>query len=440
MDSSLNDTANFMAFCANASVSEVTSEFWEIDEQTWGKVRVALLLMLAIVGLPWNVTIAVTILRKKLYRQPTIMLLLNVVIGDLLLILYMLPIQAVSGITGKFGGPSTKFSDSNRCRLCKAGFMTFIFMFISLFTISLLSFDRFLFIYKPLKYERLITSTRMLLAVIAMWFVSILVAALPLFGFGEIVFVPSALGCQAVVSTRHENALTVAYSALIIIFAAIPIILLITFDMWVVVIVVKNISTIYSVKKHMNMKVKTELLENMRKKRNEKQLHLVKVFGGLLCCSLIVWLPALILSIWSLRTNVPYSVYFIVNISFVTQVVTHPFAETFLIRELRDAIKRTVPYCKKDKNAREKVGSKSKLSCYSCSHTDADGKAPSSSCGFVLLINTAILHHYLQGSAHHKVGDITATNAATNNQTSKTDSSAAVSDSDFSVHLGVRTP
>lgn len=388
-----------MDLYANASIEE---EHWAVEHKTGGKVTAAFLLLLVAAGLPWNLLVLVIILKKKLYKQPTIMLLLNLAVADLLYIFLVMPIQAVTGLTGEYGGSS--ITDSVRRSLCKAGIISAIFTFLSLFSISLLSFDRFLFIYKPLRYKRLITSFRMLLLVIIMWIVSILVASLPLFSLGEIVFTPQFLSCQAFVLTESNATSTLAYSIFAIVFGAIPILFMVVFDLWVVVIVLRNIQDIYTVMKSMKRQggVSTELSKRMKRKRHERQLHLVKAFGGLLCCNMIAWLPGFILGVWVLtgQGEIPYSFYALVNIAFATQVVTHPLAETFLLKDVRAPVMKTLLCACFRKTSDNTTQSTSWNSCCGGQHSRDGNDETSARCGFLSLINAAILHQYPHDDEH----------------------------------------
>ena len=140
------NTSKFHSVCANASDSDVTSEVWLVEDRTSGLVIAVFLLLFQVIGLPWNLLVIVTIVKQKLYTQPTIILLLNLVITDLVLIVSHLPLVMVTGFYGEYilGG-----SDCIRCSVCKTGFITVVITFNSIFTLSLMSIDGFLFIYKP---------------------------------------------------------------------------------------------------------------------------------------------------------------------------------------------------------------------------------------------------------------------------------------------------
>ena len=274
MESNLSFEAEFVALCANASDSNATSELWQVESKTRGLVTAVILLVLVVVGLPWNLLVMVTILKNKLFKQPTILLLLNFIINDLLLIV-ITGQEIATGFSGEFG--LGLYSDSARCALCEFWVIDTIFVVMSLYTVLLISFDRFLFIYKPLKYERLVTSPRMLVVLIVLWIFCILLSLLPEFGFGVVIFSPELLTCTAIISGTHVH-LGTEYSLVILVIVILPLILLIFFNTWVIFIVQKNIRAIYKVRRSLIVRSNATMSVKRRSeelyKRRNKERHL----------------------------------------------------------------------------------------------------------------------------------------------------------------------
>ncbi len=131
-----------------------------------GQVTAAFLLLILVVGLPWNLLVVLTIVKEKLYHQPTIVLLLNLVLNDLIVLCFGLPARMVTGFAGEFVFGST---DAVRCLTCHVGLISMIFAIMSLYIISIMAFDRFLYIYKPLHYEKVVTSFRMMVVLFNVW-------------------------------------------------------------------------------------------------------------------------------------------------------------------------------------------------------------------------------------------------------------------------------
>ena len=94
-----------------------------------------------------------------------------------------MPVSIITTIAQDYPfGPS----DHVRCKVCQHGLIFSILSVSSIHHIALLSLDRFLFIYTPISYKTLVTRWKMLFALLGVWFISIVIGIMPLFGFGAI--------------------------------------------------------------------------------------------------------------------------------------------------------------------------------------------------------------------------------------------------------------
>ena len=269
-----SDLSMYLSVCANASDSSVTSELWLVEDRTSGLVTAVFLLLFLVIGLPWNLLVVVTIVKQKLYTQPTIILLLSLVITDLVLLVFHLPLVMVTGFSGEYVFGS---SDSVRCSVCSnTGFVSVLCSVNATFTIALMSIDRFLFIYKPLHYDRYITKWRTVVAIAVAWLVAVAICVLPLIGFGDIIYTSRNFSCHIYLGPKYGLFLLV-----LLCLAILPVIVL---NAWVCCIVQRNIHAIYKVRQSMKISTSTEHSEAYRsveKKRHEKERHLYLVFGAM---------------------------------------------------------------------------------------------------------------------------------------------------------------
>ena len=343
MESNLSLLAIFVELCEDPSVSNV-SDFWKLDgiELISGQVAAAFLILFLLIGLPLNLTAMVVILKKRLYKQPSLLLMFNLMLSDLIVIVLVIPVQLSTAISGEFLYLAK--SDRSKCRLCKIGFIYVAFVVISLLTVAFMSFDRFLFIYKPLRYNQFLTSVRVLIILIVMWIFSIVYAILPLVGFGSVVYDEHSLTC--VISISGELSVTNrAYSSLTIILYALPVTAIVIFNSLVIYIVQKNIRAIYKYRRSRLGDPDRQAQSNQRhrevnKKRHQKQLHLVRVFGGLMLANLVSWMPSIIISlIAAFAGKVTISPLITVGVLFfMMQVATHPIVEIALLKDIKDPI------------------------------------------------------------------------------------------------------
>ena len=153
------DTALYSCYGGNLSGNFSTPEFWDFPEKyrSTSLTTAVFTLIFILVGLPGNTLIIVSMLLKRLYRESTHILLLNLAVADLLVCALVMPLTVVSGFAGSFvlGG-----SDHSKCRWCQTGIIFMALCLFSLHALALLSVDRFVFVKFPLKYHKFMTVQR----------------------------------------------------------------------------------------------------------------------------------------------------------------------------------------------------------------------------------------------------------------------------------------
>jgi len=347
----MNNSSNF---CNNPSTESVTEEQWTLLENqvVYGKTTAAFVAVYFIIGLPWNSFVTVTILWKKLYTQPTILLLLNLVLSDLLMLLYQLP---VIGLTGFLNHYSMGGTDSIRCQVCRTGFIPIALMMNSLLTIALMSVDRFLFISKPFLYEQQASKKRTLIALTAtllvVFSICFMLGLLSLIPPGKMHFQPILLHCTIDFNSDW-------YMILLILTASVGLTIITICNVKVAHTAFITIRIVYSSKSTGTDENGTEVDKSVKKKRHKKQQHLFHVFGGLIVSNIIAWLPLVIVVLISLITDaaeIPPAVFTVTHILFLSQVAVHPILETLLICDVRNPMKNllTCARLKKRKNYRK---------------------------------------------------------------------------------------
>ena len=108
-------------------------------------------LLLVIVGIPWNIIVLITIFSKCLFKQPTYILLLNLVVADLLNLCFLFFIVS-SNITQEFALGN---SDYSRCPVSHTVVISMISLnFVSYYTLTLMSIDRLIYLKWPLRCDK----------------------------------------------------------------------------------------------------------------------------------------------------------------------------------------------------------------------------------------------------------------------------------------------
>ena len=315
------------SFCSNVSSNSVTLDYWRLEEEysTHGMIVAAFLLLFILLGLPWNSLVLITIIKEKLYRQPTIILLLVLVLADIFILIGPAPIIMITGFSREYGAGLK--SDKARCMACRFefAFTSLVPMYGSFFSIALMTVDRFVYIYKPLQYDRLVTPQAMWVAVVVVGIVTVAIGLTLLLVPGEPSFYPEILSCAV--------DLKPALSVLAVIGAA-SLVVIIVCNVGFSYIVLKNIKAVYTKGNFIDEAWKRTQISIRHKK--ECRLYLM-LFFLLLTCS-ISWVPILSVIIdYTVRNGFQFKLAYISFsvILFYSQAILVPFVETMIIVDVR---------------------------------------------------------------------------------------------------------
>ena len=340
----MSNNTSITRFCFNASEDVLTDEMWHLEEthETSKFVLAFFFILICVIGLPWNLMVIVTVVKEKLYKDPSIVLLLNLVVSDLFALLLVLPLYIAVGLAQ---GYIIGNNDLQRCKICRLGILEIIFPITLVYAMALLSFDRFIYFYKPMKYNSIITIPRLLLVISMIWVSAIIIAAMPFYDVNviQIVFYRTIAACTVASLPGSINIFNlVRFTAI-----SLPIIVLIVCNVWMICIVQKTIREVYNVKKFGNNEGR-DFLEKMKQIRRKKQFKLLRVFGGIFLCSALSFLPAavfLFLSISEEAEKVPIGFQASVFVSFYAQTAIHPILESTLIRDVKEPLKKKLCFC-----------------------------------------------------------------------------------------------
>ena len=384
----------------NVSRDSVSDGFKIPDTlRTSGLVLAVGLLLYQLLGLPWNLLVIVIVVKKKLYQQPTIILILSLVVTSWLQLLLPLSLSTVTGLAGEylFGE-----SDFVRCVVCKTHVMLEkLFLFTLLFTIPLLALDRFLFIHKPLHYNKLVTVGRTVVVVVLVWLLAALVSAVHQLLLNHVRFDPISLIC---IWDVEQNRPFHIFSVLAIL---LPYLLFLLCDVWVVFIALRNIRAVYNVQKpslkaHQRRTSMAAIHDKNKHMRSKKQVHLTRVFGGIICSSSISWLPLALLGVLFLAAvSVPLAYVTVSVLLFHLQLVLNPILESTLISDIRKPMQRL--FCPSRRCGTMCCGGgNSGGCCTTCDSSAGEGSGSCVRCSNVFVLCNAIwLAQVHSGNSNH---------------------------------------
>ncbi len=322
--------------CSNRSQESVTTELWVLsdDQQPYAYSVAAVLLIYILVGVPWNIMVLVIILKKRLYVQPTYMLLFNLSCTDLLNCLLQMPLGIVSALAGEF-----IFGDSDyiRCINCRIfGSILRLLLYLSVNYIALLSLDRFLYVKYPLKYEKIVTIKRTVAALIVCWLVT---TVLTFLGIEFVKFNHYSALCHASYSSGDSYLQILYFWLLTIGLCCLPIPIIIVCNIGMLYIIRRNISRGYhrSILNNPSGYRRPSFILRMKEEKQHRQLRLTQIFGTIFIVNIIIWIPSSISLVLMGFVEVP-AFFVLTHLCFLSQVVIHPFLQVFLLRDIRNEI------------------------------------------------------------------------------------------------------
>ena len=378
-----SSTSHLPAYSCNNNLSRnsVSPEYWDSssissDFKNGGLTTGVIFLMFFIVGLPANAIIITAILLKKLYKDTTHILLLSLAVSDFLMCLLVWPVIIVTGFVGKY---ILGDSDYVRCQVCQMGVLPIALIYISVFTLSFLSVDRFIYIKFPLRYSRYVTVPRVTISIITVWMLSIAVSVIPLLGFGEIRYNYTLSECTISFIGRSTNSY---YILVLVLVGLVPVTTIIVTNIWIACIVRKQIAEVYKVRRTMDSQERgthnDSLQERIKKQKNTKQLTLIRVFGAILVANFVAWFPLLAITILLQLVDDNQAsgigLYIFAQICLYSHAVFHPLIEGCIIPDIKKTFKTLFgihlcqKHCCKKKvvNIADNTPEDSTRSCRSC--------------------------------------------------------------------------
>ena len=348
---------NFTCSDPGLSHTNITTEVWMIQsegpfhESSITAVAICQVIIMAI-GIPWNAIVLASIVIKQRYKEPTYVLLINLVVADLLVCLLVLPFNVESSFAQEF---SIGNSDYTRCQVCHTIVITIVaLVFISLFTLALMSVDRLIFIKWSFQYTKYLTLKLVLITLCLVWVFCILVSIPPVFGFGEIKFANVLSSCSLLTVGETPLTANINYIIFLVFIGAFPFMTTLIVNFWLLIILCKNMSSRH--KRHADNSRNTfdsSEKKTIREKHltisfHKEQIHLAQIFGAIFTANVITWVPTIAIALVAAvigSENVPPPTYAFVYLSYVSQPAIHPVLETCLMGKARTMIFRSLCCC-----------------------------------------------------------------------------------------------
>ena len=289
----------------------------------------------ALIGVPWNFVVIAVILKKRIFKQPAVLLFLNLAIADLLLCVLVMPFNAIFALSGEFSFGET---DHVRCLVCQSGIVLTTLLLVSVYTVALLSLDRFLYVKKPLTYGKIVTTRRVAVVLAACWMIFVAFSLLPVFGIGEIA--PSGLiSICALILSVGPNSNYIYLWVVIGGSCVLPVVLILVTNVWMLCIMVRSISRGYQRElENIAGSRRPSLFVTIRDRYQSSRVHLLEVFGAVIVVNVVTWLPTVVTVGLVSSGVIVFEFVAFGHLCLLSQAVLHPIIQVFLLRDIRVAL------------------------------------------------------------------------------------------------------
>ena len=363
---------NFSCSDPNLSRDSLTDIVWRIasegpSHENGVVIMAAIMIVFLIIAIPWNIVVMIAVVKKKLYREPAFVLLLNLIVADLLVYLFVMPFNIYSALAKEFTLGST---DYTRCQVCHTIVSTIIcLVYVSLFCLALMSLDRLVYIKWPLAYSKYVSIKLVLVVLLAVWILCIIISAFPAFGIGETKYANVLSSCSLIVGGETHLTANFNYIVILVFVGIFPFVTALVSNVWLLVLVCKTLYSGYnknmekeSCRPTTSEEVKVTK-DKLKSDYQKQQLYLAQVFGALFAVNVITWIPTIFISLVSAAIGtdqVPAPAFAFMFLAFVSQPAIHPILETCFVGRARKAIWNYLCFCRKKRKSHSSNKTQSK--------------------------------------------------------------------------------
>ncbi|XP_011405829.1 PREDICTED: D(1A) dopamine receptor-like [Amphimedon queenslandica] len=122
-----------------------------------------------------------TICHIKTWKQPSTIFLTNMLISNLLIVLFVMPFPVITSAFGEWIFGSTLDQKESVCKF--TAIMSLFCVAVATEGLALLSFDRFLFIVRAFQYNRYMSINKSLIAISISWAIAGIISIVPVLEF-----------------------------------------------------------------------------------------------------------------------------------------------------------------------------------------------------------------------------------------------------------------
>ncbi|XP_019855680.1 PREDICTED: 5-hydroxytryptamine receptor 7-like [Amphimedon queenslandica] len=275
-----------------------------------------------------------TICHIKTWKQPSTIFLTNMLISNLLIVLFVMPFPITTCSNGKWMLGETEAEQVKYCYF--AGYLYWYSVLLITQSLVILSFDRFFYIVKSFMYERYMTGKRSLSIVAFSWLIASILNITPFIGLGSFGFINSYGSCGPL---WEEEMGHVIYTFIIFIFYIGSIV---TTTLW---------TYCYTRRFLQSERLRTEFISRIPQQCSvyiSKEKRLIGLFGMMMVVYLTCYAPGLVAIVAVIFTPLPQPVYASVYVLFLLITVLSPLVQIIFRRDMREAVSKIIKCQRKE--------------------------------------------------------------------------------------------
>ena len=268
-----------------------------------------------------------TLCHPKTLKQPSIIFFTNFLLINLLIGILIMSSSVITAISGEWEFGETLEEKNATCQFC--GFIFGCTLQLIVLTLTVISVDRFLYIVKPLIYNRFMKTWVAVVVVVSLWIFSFLMQATPYLGLGQYIFLASIGTCGFLWVDQRD------YLVCLSVFTSTCIMIIVATTLWTFFFSRKFIQTIRQ--QHCTTELERDIHEHIYMQRIKK---LFGIFGVLLTVTILTTVPATITAIVQgiLGYELPISIYTVIFVLFLLNCVINPIVQSYFRRDVYEFI------------------------------------------------------------------------------------------------------
>ena len=259
-------------------------------------------------------------------RKASTVLFLSLSLSNLFLSVAFMPFTVITAGAGEWIFGANEEEKSSFCSL--VGFVFSLSVWISACLLSAISFDRFLFIVKPIQYRQIMKPWVGLLTVLGIVLLSTLFNIAPFIGLGEYAFAPITASCIPIWLGNAD------YLIYITVGSTIPLGIILITTIWTFLFTRRFIKENYKRQRGASLQSEDSVQNSVY---NYRLRNLFGIFGMLMVVNAISFLPFIVLSVVGMSVgfhNVPAFLYTVVFVLFLFNNVANPLVQSYFRKEL----------------------------------------------------------------------------------------------------------